>query len=160
MKDTRGHSTTIFVLLLRYIISKQQKKSFKKSWNEYPWYCQLQHFSPKMFSYLIFVFTIFLVRYEWDCDICKNNYPKICKRKTFFEIFKFKKHIHEFTSFHATLHLNLNRDESIMQIYCIIIEKLFLTAPFSHPKEHSQAHKNCYLSDNYSFLFLNYFFCS
>lgn len=81
------------------------------------------------------------MRYELYCDICKKYNPKVCKQNALFETFKFKKHIYDFASFHAILHLNLNRDESIIQICCTIIEKLFLTAPFSHLKEYSHAHK-------------------
>lgn len=49
-------------------------------------------------------------------------------------------HTDEFLSFNTVLHLSLDTGESEMQICCIIIEKLFLTAPSSHPEEHFHAH--------------------
>ena len=43
------------------------------------------------------------------------------KEHTLFEMFTLKKTIHVFASSNVIFHLNLNMDESIMQMYCTII---------------------------------------
>ena len=66
-------------------------------------------------------FESVLMRWMKLEPIIQSEVSQNDKEHTLFEMFTLKKTIHVFTSSNVIFHLNLNMDESIMQMYFTII---------------------------------------